>query len=93
MAELTLKQIAEDLADKHGITKKKAYEMCKEIPSVISAHLRADSTNTASLGGLCKFKTTTRAERKGRNPKTGENITIPERTVMVAKFGSNAFIL
>lgn len=33
------------------------------------------------LPGLVKFSVTNRAERKGRNPRTGEEITIPAARV------------
>ncbi|HET7275601.1 MAG TPA: HU family DNA-binding protein [Longimicrobiaceae bacterium] len=35
-----------------------------------------------SIPGFGKFKTRTRAARKGRNPRTGAEIDIPEKTVI-----------
>lgn len=49
---------------------------------VIANHFAAaDPLNDAEvvLPGLGKLKTTTRAARTGRNPKTGEPVEIPER--------------
>ncbi|MFH2129320.1 MAG: HU family DNA-binding protein [bacterium] len=39
------------------------------------------------LYGFGSFETKRRASRQGRNPKTGENIDIPEKTVPVFKPG------
>lgn len=38
--------------------------------------------------GFGTFSTTTRATREGRNPSTGETMTIPEATVAKFKAGS-----
>lgn len=38
----------------------------------------------AVVPGLVKFATKERAERQGRNPKTGEALTIPAKTVVKA---------
>ena len=40
-----------------------------------------------SLPGFGKFKTKTRGARKGRNPRTGKEISIPARTVMAFAAG------
>lgn len=39
------------------------------------------------LTGFGSFSTTKRAERKGRNPKTGQSISIPAKTVARFKPG------
>lgn len=38
----------------------------------------------AAVPGLVKFAAKERAERQGRNPKTGEALTIPAKTVVKA---------
>lgn len=38
--------------------------------------------DSVSFTGFGSFKVSTRAERKGRNPRTGEEITIPESKVV-----------
>ena len=43
--------------------------------------------DTVALVGFGTFKTTDRAERKGKNPKTGEVLTIPATRVPTFKAG------
>lgn len=42
-------------------------------------------TGKVRVPGLATFKVTTRAERKGRNPKTGDSCVIPAGLVVRAK--------
>ena len=56
----------------------------KEIGEVIDAFLEVVqdqlvSGETVRLAGFGNFEVSTRAERQGRNPKTGETIVIPEK--------------
>ena len=44
---------------------------------------------TLSLVGFGSFSTSERAERKGRNPRTGAEITIPAKTNVVFKAGKS----
>lgn len=41
--------------------------------------------NDVSIAGFGKFTVVARAERQGRNPQTGEEISIPPRKVVVFK--------
>lgn len=43
------------------------------------------SEETVDVPGLGKFGTKERAARKGRNPKTGETMDIPAKTVLTFK--------
>lgn len=45
--------------------------------------------NAVSLVGFGSFASKQRAEREGRNPQSGEKITIPARLVPVFKPGSD----
>lgn len=50
--------------------------------TVITEHLASPNNTTAEeavLPGLGKLKTSLKAARTGRNPKTGEAVVIPER--------------
>lgn len=91
MAELTLKQMAEDLAEVHGITKKKLYSIFKDIPVIMSEH--AKTGEPVSFGGLFKMKLVERKARTGRNPSTGETISIPAKQTFSFKAGKNAMSL
>lgn len=91
MAELTLKQMAEELAEVHGLTKKKMYSIFKDIPVMMSEH--AKTGETVSFGGLFKMKLVERKERTARNPRTGETVDVPARQAFHFKQGKNAFSL
>ncbi|QBM76646.1 HU family DNA-binding protein [Sphingomonas sp. AAP5] len=71
---MTNLDLASKLANAHGVTKVDAREML--------ANLFAEITDAASRGeevslpGFGKFKVKNTPEREGRNPATGETITI-----------------
>jgi len=48
-----------------------------------------DAFSCVQLIGFGKFKVRTRSARKGRNPKTGEALDIPAKTVPVFRQGSS----
>jgi len=55
-----------------------------------------EAKNTFTLPGIGKLVLVNRKERLGRNPKTGETITIPAKTVVkfrVAKAAKEAVLL
>ena len=53
--------------------------------AVMEALSRGDSVQLIGFG---KFKVRTRSARKGRNPKTGEALDIPAKTVPVFRPGA-----
>lgn len=55
----------------------------KVIPDIVT------SGKQIQIKGFGTFKSVTRKERIGRNPATGEQITIPEKNVPVFKFSKN----
>ena len=75
---MTKSQIADHLAGKAGITKKTANQILEEI-----AHLAyKEAKNTFTLPGIGKLVLVRRKARKGRNPQTGAEITIPAKRVV-----------
>ena len=75
---MTKCQIADHLAGKAGITKKTANQILEEI-----AHLAyKEAKNTFTLPGIGKLVLVRRKARKGRNPQTGAEITIPAKRVV-----------
>lgn len=62
------------LADAARVSKANAEEVVKALGEVASAALAAGDEVT--LNGIGKLAVTTRAERSGRNPKTGETLQI-----------------
>ena len=68
-------QLVSAVAEQAGITKKAAAASVDAFVSVVSdAIARGDKV---TLVGFGSFYAVDRAARKGRNPKTGEEITIP----------------
>lgn len=76
-------EMADKLASKADITKAKATEIIDIIFStepgegIIAVEL--DAGRKVSISGFGAFSTRSRSARKGRNPATGEEITIPAR--------------
>jgi len=68
------------LARKNGLTQKKAKELLEDYQILIeSALMLQHPVNLGRLGKLDLKKKAPRKARLGRNPKTGEEITIPAR--------------
>jgi DNA-binding protein HU-beta len=76
-AVVTLKQIAADLANKHGMPKKQVEAVLSEQVGEFTRHIkRGAKVRVPGLGILMVKKTTA---RMGRNPATGETIKIPAK--------------
>ena len=72
--EKSLNELVGALAEKTGITKAKAKEVLDAHADLIVSELK--SAGSVQLPGIGKLKMGHRAERQGRNPATGEAITI-----------------
>lgn len=72
--EKSLTELVGALADKTGITKAKAKEVLDAHAELLVEELRQNGS--VQLAGIGKLKMGQRAERQGRNPSTGEAITI-----------------
>ena len=76
-------EMADKLADKADISKAKATEVIdhifstKEREGIIAVEL--DAGRKVNITGFGSFTLKRRSERQGRNPATGETITIPAR--------------
>ena len=68
-------QIIDAVAKETGIKKKDAEAAVNSAFSIIEATLLAGEK--VQLVGFGTFEVKNRAERKGRNPKTGESVTVP----------------
>jgi len=67
-------QVAQDLAEKMGASKKDGVMWLETFIEMMTAHLRkGDKIN---LSGFGIFKVADRKAREGRNPRTGETIQI-----------------
>lgn len=73
------------LADKTGMTKKDAGDALDTILDAIVDALKKGEKVTVT--GFGTFEVRERSERTGRNPQTGEEITIPARKVAAFRAG------
>jgi DNA-binding protein HU-beta len=88
---LTKSQIAAEIADKTGISKKSATEVLDVLAQLSYKHAK----NTFTLPGIGKLVLVHRKARIGRNPATGEQIKIPAKKVVkfrVAKQAKDAIL-
>ncbi|MDG2916389.1 integration host factor subunit alpha [Bisgaard Taxon 10/6] len=82
---LTKVEIAENLTRKLELNKTEAKAMVESFFEEIRATL-ADG-NDVKLSGFGNFELRDKASRPGRNPKTGENVPVSARRVVVFKPG------
>ncbi len=88
---MTKTQTIATLAEKTGISKSDVSSLLDEVASLAYA----EAANGFTLPGIGKLMLVDRAERQGRNPATGETITIPAKTVVkfrVAKACKDALL-
>jgi DNA-binding protein HU-beta len=71
---VTLRQLAETLANNHELSKKQVQGMLEDLVSTITKHLKKGAR--IRIGGLGILQVRKRPARKGRNPATGEEIKI-----------------
>ena len=72
--EKSLADLTGALAEKTGLTKAKAKEVLDAHAELLTSELQ--SAGSVQLAGIGKLKLGERPERQGRNPSTGETITI-----------------
>jgi DNA-binding protein HU-beta len=66
--------LIERVATEHGVAKDHAKKILDSLLAAIAA--AASAGDEVTLAGFGRFKVTDRAERQGRNPATGETMTI-----------------
>lgn len=74
---VTLKHIAAELADTHGMSKKDATELLEGMVNSSVKHLKKGERIRIPGLGILEVKQT--KARTGRNPQTGEAINIPAK--------------
>ncbi|MEM8594583.1 MAG: integration host factor subunit alpha [Pseudomonadota bacterium] len=85
MATLTKAELAERLYDKLGLNRSEAKELIELFFEEVGFAL--ESGETVKISGFGNFELKDKAERPGRNPKTGEYIPISARRVVTFKPG------
>ena len=81
-------ELVAKIAEKHGLSKAEAARILSTITEEIVNTVKNDDPLT--LVGFGTFKKQVRPARTGRNPATGETITIPEKVTLI---GKHAFYL
>ncbi len=72
---MTKSELISKIATSAGITKPKADKVLNEFVSAVSGAVVAG--DKVALVGFGTFSVATRAQREGRNPRTGQKIKIP----------------
>ncbi|WP_457641808.1 HU family DNA-binding protein [Persephonella sp.] len=80
---MTKAELIAKVATEAGVTKASAERCVNAFVKALTAAL--EKGERVALPGLGVFNVKERAARKGRNPRTGEEITIPARKVVVFK--------
>jgi len=71
---LSTKQLANEMADKQGLTHKQGASVMEDLVTLMTKHLKKGTR--IRLNGLGILQVRKRAARMGRNPATGEPIQI-----------------
>jgi len=83
MTTLTKAKLAKRLHDRIGFTKTDAGDMVDEVLAVIEAAILEGEK--VKISGFGNFEVRHKDARRGRNPQTGESITLEERRVLTFK--------
>ncbi len=82
---LTKADIAQNLSDTFGFNKRESKELVEQFYHEISEVLVKGEQ--IKLSGFGNFELKDKGARPGRNPRTGEDVTISERRVVTFKPG------
>lgn len=85
MSALTKADIAENLVDEVGLSKKDSKDLVESFFDTIRETLIGGEQ--VKLSGFGNFDVRKKSQRPGRNPKTGEEIPISARTVVTFRPG------
>jgi len=80
---MTKADIVEKVYGKVGLTKKESVDVVEELFALIKDTLEAGEK--IKIAGFGNFEVKQKADRRGRNPQTGEEITIEARKILTFK--------
>lgn len=80
---MTKAEIAEKIQAKTGLTRKESAEILEAVFSVMKNTL--ESGEALKISGFGSFTVKQKKDRRGRNPQTGETITIDARRTLTFK--------
>ena len=78
---LTKEEIVNSLYDRFDFSKKRAGELVESLLEIIKKTLEDDED--VLISGFGKFCVKDKSERRGRNPQTGEDLTLGSRKVII----------
>ena len=81
---LTKSDLIEEIQTKNGLTKKKSAETIEALLEIMKKTLA--SGEDVLISGFGKFCVKEKAQRKGRNPATGEDMMLSPRRVVTFKW-------
>ncbi|HSO20513.1 MAG TPA: integration host factor subunit alpha [Desulfosarcina sp.] len=84
---ITKKEIVDRVAERMGFQRKQAVEIVEALLETIKGTLA--SGDDVLVSGFGKFCVKDKAQRKGRNPATGEDAILPARRVVTFKCSNN----
>jgi DNA-binding protein HU-beta len=93
MAKMTKSQILQTLAEKAEVTKKQATALVDAMTAM--AYSEVKKSGEFTIPGIGKLVKKRREARQGRNPATGQTISIPAKTVVkfrVSKVAKDAIL-
>lgn len=77
--KMGIKEIALEVADQFGMSKGRAEDNIRAMFEIIAENTAEG--HEVNIPGFGKFRRKGKAERQGRNPKTGETMTIAAKSV------------
>lgn len=80
---MTKAEIAERIAQRCGFTRKDSQEILDSVFRIMKETL--ESGDHLKIAGFGKFEVRQKKDRRGRNPQTGETITIEARRILTFK--------
>ncbi|HIJ81430.1 MAG TPA: integration host factor subunit alpha [Desulfuromonadales bacterium] len=80
---MTKADIAERIQNATGLTKKESAEMIESVFDIMKSTL--ESGENLKISGFGNFVVKHKNDRRGRNPQTGEAITIEARQILTFK--------
>ncbi|MBN1613165.1 MAG: integration host factor subunit alpha [Deltaproteobacteria bacterium] len=80
---ITKKELLDMACDNIGIPKKDCAKLIESAFEIIKAEL--EKGNDVKISGFGKWTVKSKKQRRGRNPRTGEDLTICARSVVTFK--------
>ncbi|MBI5657907.1 MAG: integration host factor subunit alpha [Geobacter sp.] len=80
---MTKADIVEKIYEKVGFSKKESAELVEMVFDIIKGTL--EDGDKIKIAGFGNFVVKSKADRRGRNPQTGEEITITARKILTFK--------